>query len=154
MWVRVLIQASRIFVIGSKRSQTTLFIDARNKVLIPFYYSCYFVIYVRWDCISHPDHPACSIEALQKTVQWAARPFCIQQNTVSRARRMVPMLYHSRKNCNNNNMDFVNDFHIHTEVSSVEGGTTCTLPDKSVLGGKETDSMGLCLEYSLPPAVL
>lgn len=34
------------------------------------------------------------------------------------------------------------------------GETTCTLPDKSVLRGKEMDSMGLCLEYSLPPAVL
>lgn len=57
-----------------------------------------------------------------RTVQCAAKPFCIQQNTVSRARKMVPMLYCSRKTCNNNNMDFVNDFHIHTEISSVERG--------------------------------
>ena len=122
LWVWVLIQASRIFVVGSKCSQTTQLIDAHNKVLIPFYYSCYLlVIYCRWDYFAL-DHPACSIEAFQETVQCAARLFCIQQNTVSRARRMVPMMYHSRKNCNNNNMDFLNDFHIHTEVSSVEWG--------------------------------
>lgn len=36
-----------------------------------------------------------------------------------------------------------------------KGGTTCTLPDKSVhRGGREVDSTGLCLEYSPPPAVL
>ena len=84
----------------------------------------------------------------EETVQRAAR----QQNTVSGARRMVPMLHRGRKNCNNNNMDFVNDFHIHTEVSSVERGNhlhfaryVCSQ------GGRETDSVGLCLEYSLPP---
>lgn len=117
----VLIKTFRISVVASKYFQTALLGDARNKVLISFCYSCYFVIYSRRDCISL-DHPACSIEAFQMTVQWAARPFCIQQHTVSRARRTVPMLHHSRKNCNNNNMDFVNDFHIHTEVSSVERG--------------------------------
>ena len=32
------------------------------------------------------------------------------------------MLYHCRANCNNNNVGSVNDFHIHTEVSSAERG--------------------------------
>lgn len=45
-----------------------------------------------------------------------------QQNPDSRARRLIPMLHHSTKNCNNNKMKLVNDFHIHTEVSSVETG--------------------------------
>lgn len=67
---------------------------------------------------------------------------------------MVPMLHHSRMNCNDNNMNFVNDFHIRSEVSSVERGTTCTLPDKAVPRRKAMDSVGLCLEYSPLPAVL
>lgn len=50
-------------------------------------------------------------------------------------------------------MDFLNDFHIHTEVSSAEREAPA-LPERSVLRGKERDGMGLCLEYSLPPAVL
>lgn len=78
-------------LIGSKGSQTKLLISAHNKVLIPFYSSCYFVIHSRWDYISL-DHPASSIETFHKTVQWAARPLCITQNTVSRARGTVPML--------------------------------------------------------------
>lgn len=83
------------------------FVDDRNKVFIPFYYSCCFVIYSAWVYISL-DHPAGSIEAFQ--------------NPDSRARRLIPMLHHSTKNCNNNKMKLVNDFHIHTEVSSVETG--------------------------------
>lgn len=59
-----------------------------------------------------------------------------------------------KKNSNNNNMDFVNDFHIRTEVSSEEKGNHLDFARHSVLRGKEMDSMGLCLEYSLPPAVL
>lgn len=89
---------------------------SHTQVLAPIYYSYYFMTYYRrWDYISL-DHPACSVETFQKTVQRAAKPFRIQQNTepeeCSHAVSQQKELYQY----------VVNDFHIHTEVSSVEWG--------------------------------
>lgn len=96
------IQTSRIFVFGSET-----FPELTVHVTL---------WHLRWDYISL-DHPACSVKTFQKTVHWAAKP-----STSSRtlSQKNVPMLCPSRKNCTN--IDFVNDFHIHTEVSSVERG--------------------------------
>lgn len=109
---------SRIF----KCSQTTLFINAHNTVEFAFLFIIHLTLSYFLDegtflwTTRHVQKTR-----FQKTVQRAVRSVC-QQNTVGRARGIVPMFYYSRKDCNNNNMDSVNDFHIHTEVSSVESG--------------------------------
>lgn len=147
----ILIQASRIFVFGSKRFPDHTVHRPHNKVLTPIYYSCYFVTYYhRWDYISL-DHPACSIETFQKTVQWAAKPFCIQQNTVSSARRMFPCCVPAEGTVTR--WIFLMIFTFTLRFPLWRGGTTCTLPDKSFLEGKGAGKLGLCLVYSLPSAV-
>lgn len=112
------------------------------------YYSCYFLTYYpRWDCI-FLDHPACSIETFHKTVQWAAKPFCIQQNTVSSARRMFPCCVPAEGTVTRGILLMI--FTFAPKFPLWRGGTTCTLPDKSFLQGKEENSMALSLVYISP----
>lgn len=120
------------------------FVDDRNKVFIPFYYSCCFVIYSAWVYISL-DHPAGSIEAFQKTARCSASrtltaepedwfPCCITaQRTVTITRWNLLMI-----------------FTFTLRFSLWRQGTTCTLPDLAALWRKEADTTELCLEYSLP----
>lgn len=65
---------------------------------------------------------------------------------------MVPMPYHSRKDCNNNNMDFVNDFHIHTEVSSAERGNHLQFAKEVCSQGKEMDGVQRGVRFQIFPS--
>lgn len=79
--------------------------------------SAFFIIHVALSCALHeskfpPDHPAGSIEDFRRqcSVQ-PAEPWQTDSHAASQ-----------HKEFNNNKMTFVNDFHIRTEVSSVQTG--------------------------------
>lgn len=150
LWEMIKLLIQKPLFLDPALSQNMLFIDPIIKPppLPLVYYSCYFVTYYpRWDYI-FLDHPACSIETFHKTVQWAAKPFCIQQNTVSSARRMFPCCVPAEGTVTRGILLMI--FTFAPKFPLWRGGTTCTLPDKSFLQGKEENSMALSLVYHPP----
>lgn len=115
-------------------------------------------------CCWIPDHKYSILVLLLMLLHHILKmrpPSVFQQNRLRRpcsqprcSQRIGSHAAHSRKSCNNNRKSFVNDFHIHTEVSSVEAGNHLRVCQACMLSWGRIRQHRLCVEYTLPPAVL